>query len=325
MTKPIPKSLDKEGPFWFLRHVHNNVMRKNKHFALLMCGESGGGKSWNSAAIATALYPKFNPQESFAFSPLQFLEMTEVNHPKLFPMIIDDAGLSAFSGDALTSQVKNLSKIAQSIRYKNWQIIFNLPNVDLLAKSVRITNHYYTEPKWIDYKNKLTHIKFQRLKQGRDKLYYKNIKRLEKHHNNVTGYNHITPTKILDYAIPAPPKKITDAYEIMKENFMKRYRKETAETLRRAKQKELGKDTNKTQDAANYMRKQLAEFTTDRGGIDVPKIMANFSLGQSAARIAYNMAAMPRNERDVIKGQRLMRNAKKKHVSWYTGESLDKI
>jgi len=323
LTEPIPQSLSKDGPFWFLRHVHNNVMRKNKHFALLMCGESGGGKSWNSASIAQALFPQFNPHESFAFSPLQFLEMTEKNHPKLFPMIIDDAGLSAFSGDALTSQVKNLSKIAQSIRYKNWQIIFNLPSVDLLAKSVRITNHYYAEPKWIDYKNKITHMKFQRLKQGKDKLYYKNIKILEKNFNKVTRYHHITPTKILDYSIPAPSKEITDAYEILKDNFMKRYRQETADSLRLAKEKELGKDAGKTTKAASYMRERLDEFTTTRGGIDVPKIMANFNVGQSAARIAYNMAAMPKSETDVIRGQRLMRDAKKKHVSWYNGTKLE--
>lgn len=325
MTEPIPQTLSKNGPFWFLRHVHNNVMRKNKHFALLMCGESGGGKSWNSASIASALYPNFDPRESFAFSPIQFLEMTEVNHPKLFPMIIDDAGLSAFSGDALTSQVKNISKIAQSIRYKNWQIIFNLPNVDLLAKSVRITNHYYSEPKWIDYKNKTAYIKFQRLKPGKDKLLYRNIKRNVTNYNEVTGYNDYKREKHLTYGIPAPPKEITDVYEKLKDDFMKRYRKETADHLRKEKMKELGKDVNKTQDSADYMREHLDEFTNEKGSPDVPKIMANFGLGQSASRIAYRMASMPKSSLDVRKGQKLMKEAKKKKKSWYSGESLKEI
>jgi len=299
-------------------------MRKNKHFALLMCGESGGGKSWNSISIARALYPKFDPNKSFAFSPLQFLELTENNHPKLFPMIIDDAGLSAFSGDALTSQVKNLSKVAQSIRFKNWQIIFNLPHLDLMAKSVRITNHYYAEPKWIDYKNKITHMKFQRLKSGKDKLYHKNMKRNNRYYNNVTGYWHLQQDKILDVSVPAPPKKITDIYEKLKEDFMQKYRRETAHSLRTAKRKELGKDLDKTNEASNYMRNRIDEFTTPRGGVDVPKIMANFGLGQSSSRIAYKMALMPKDKKDVLKGQKKIKEAKKKHINWYSGEKIRK-
>jgi len=318
----MPKALAKDGPYWFLRFIHRNVMIKNKHFPLLFCGESGSGKSWNSASIASALYPKFDPHESFAFSPLQFLTMTEGNHPKLFPAIVDDAGLTAFSGDALQSQVKNLSKVAQSIRYKNWQIIFNLPDIDLLAKSVRITNHFYMETSWIDYKNKLAYCKFHRLKKMQDKLIHRNLITNNKRYNNVTGYYHIEPEKHLTYPIPAPRKEIIDVYEKLKDDFMKKYRKETAEAIRIQKQKELGKDTNKTQEAADYMRNCVDDFTNDKGAPDVPKIMANFSLGQSAARIAHRMAMMPKSEIDVIKGQKLAKKAKKQHRSWYDGTSL---
>ena len=116
---------------------------------------------------------------------------------------------------------------------------------------------------------------------------------------------------------------MTTQYEQLKDAFLKRYRRETAEQLRMAKAKELGKDSNKTQQASDYMRNCLDEFTTNNGGIDVPKIMSNFGVGQSAARIAYKMASMPRNELDVKKGQKKMKDAKKKHISWYDGTKLD--
>jgi hypothetical protein len=322
MTEAMPLSLAKDGKFWFLRHVHNNVMRRNKHFALLVCGESGSGKSWDSASIAQALFPAFKPKDSFAFSPIQFLSITEINHPKLFPAIMDDAGLTAFSGDALTSQVKNISKIAQSIRYKNWQIILNLPNIDLLAKSVRITNHYYLEPHWIDYANRTAYVKFQRLKIKKDKIVHRNLITNTKFFNKVTGYNHIQPTKHLNHAIPAPSKEIIDEYEHLKDEFMTHYRRETAEIMRIQKAKELGKDVNRAAKAADYMRNHLEEFTNAKGRADVPKIIAEFQIGQNSAHLAYKMAMMPKTEQDVVKGQKIYKEAQKKGVNWYTGTKV---
>lgn len=316
MTDPYPNSLRKDGPFWFLRHVYRNCTVKNKHFALLMCGESGKGKSWDSAAIAIANYPQFKAKESFYFSPLQFLEATEKKHPKLFPYIIDDAGLSAFSGDALASQVKNISKIAQSIRHTNCQIIFNLPHIDMLAKSVRLTNHYYAEPLWIDYTNKVSYIKFQRLKAHKDEIYFKSIRTNHRFLNEVTGYYHTEVQKYLNFPIPAPPKEITDEYEKLKEDFMENYRYETAEQMRVQKAKELGRDSSKVTEAANEMRGKIDTFTNAKGRPDVPLIMETFRLAQNSARIAYTMALMPKDKDAVDKGIKRMKEAKQKGIGW---------
>jgi len=316
MAEAFPEILSKEGNYWFLRHIFANVTRKNKHFALLMCGESGAGKSWDSLAISKALYPAMKPSESVAFSPLQFLEITERKHPMLFPCIIDDAGLSAFSGDALTSQVKNLSKIAQSIRHKNWQIIFNLPNIDLIAKSVRITNHYYAEPLWIDYKEKISYIKFQRLRINKDKIIPRNLKTRKRVLNEVTGYMETKKEKHLMYGIPAPASYITDEYEKLKEEFMDNYRFETAESMRIAKAKELGKDSGQTYKAADTMRSCIDEYTTAKGSANVAKIMDEFRIGQTAARLAYNMAMMPKDKKAVDEGKIKLKQSLKNKGDW---------
>jgi hypothetical protein len=316
MTDPIPQSLSKNGAFWFLRHIHRNCTVKNKHFSLLMCGESGKGKSWDSIAISMSLYPQYQNKESVFFSPLSFLEATEKKHPKLFPYIIDDAGLSAFSGDALASQVKNISKIAQSIRHTNCQIIFNLPHIDLLAKSVRITNHYYAEPLWIDYTNKLNYIKFQRLKMFKDNIYYKSIITNKRWLNERTGYYHTEKQKHLNFPIPAPPKEITDEYESLKEQFMEHYRTETADSMRMQKAKELGRDANKVKIAADAMRDNIDKFTNIKGRPDIPLIMESYGLAQNSARIAYTMAMMPKDKAAVDKGIKKMKEAQKKGISW---------
>lgn len=316
MTEPIPANLSKDGQYWFLRHIYRNCLFKNKHFALVMCGESGRGKSWNSIQIARQLYPNYKNQDSIFFSPIKFLEATEKKHPKLFPYIIDDAGLSAFSGDALASQVKNISKIAQSIRHTNCQIIFNLPHIDLLAKSVRITNHYYAEPLWIDYTNKVSYIKFQRLKMFKELIYYKNIQTNKKTFNEQTGYFHLEKQKHLNYPINAPPKEITDEYELLKEEFMESYRYETAEAMRVQKAKELGRSANKVVDAANDMREKIDTFTNIKGRPDVPLIMETFGLAQNSARIAYSMAMMPKDKAQVDKGIKRIKEAARKGIGW---------
>jgi len=281
-----------------------------------MCGESGKGKSWDSMVISKALYPNMQVKESMFFSPLDFLSATEHKKPKLFPYIIDDAGLSAFSGDALASQVKNISKIAQSIRHTNCQIIFNLPHIDLLAKSVRITNHYYAEPLWIDYKNQINYIKFQRLKLFKDKIYFKSLRSNSKNLNPVTGYYHIEKQKHLNFAIPAPEKKMILEYEKLKNEFMERYRIETADSMRIAKAKELGRDTSKVITAADDMRSKIDSFTNEKGRPNVELIMQSYGLVQNSARTAYKMAMLPKNKKQAELGIKKLKTAAKKNISW---------
>ena len=249
--------------------------------------------------------------------------MTKVYHPKLFPCIIDDAGLSAFSGDALTSQVKLLSKVAQSIRQKNWQIIFNLPNIDLLAKSVRITNHYYAEPLWIDYTNKLNYMKFQRLKMWKDKMLFRNIKVQKKFLNEVTGYTQYEPNKFINFPIPAPSANLINEYEKMKDEFLSQYRIDTADRIEIANAKELGRSPNKTIKAADEMRNMIDQYTTSKGTADIARIIEDYGLGINAAQLAYNMAVRPKSKNDVNKGIKKMKEAAKKHVPW-TDEDLGK-
>jgi len=175
--------------YWWLKHVNTNLTVKHKHFAVLCTGESGSGKSYATGGVAHKLFPKINPEQTFSFSPLEFLESAGQHHPILFPLILDDAGLSAFSGDALKSHVKNISKICQSIRYKRWQIYINLPHLAMLAKSVKLNYQYFMQTLSIDYETKENIVKFQRLKwTSNGEVAPKYPGQIIRQENEVTGY-----------------------------------------------------------------------------------------------------------------------------------------
>jgi len=225
----LPPLLKNDERYWFLKHTWFKCEPPiNSHFAGIVCNESGKGKSYLTMGIVAPGYPDFDPNESIAFSAEDFTKIAAEKHPRHFPLILDDAGLSAFSGDALTLKVKRMSKIAQSIRHKHWQIMFNLPSFELMAKSVKITNHYYLEPVWIDYEKQITHAKFQRLKihPFTGALKRMNMVRKIKIPNPITGYVDLQRQKILTVPVPKVSDKIARQYENLQSEFKQRFAEE---------------------------------------------------------------------------------------------------
>jgi len=237
----LPPLLKNDDRYWFLKHTWFKCEPPiNSHWAAIVCNESGKGKSYLTMGVVQPCYPDFKPQESIAFTAEQFIKISKEKHPRHFPLILDDAGLSAFSGDALNAKVKRLSKIAQSIRHKHWQIIFNLPSFELMAKSVRITNHYYLEPIWIDYEKQITHAKFQRLKihPFTGKLKRMNMVKKTLVKNPITGYDDQIKEKILSVAVPKVPDLIAREYENLQSEFKQRFAEESHQQALKEEEKE---------------------------------------------------------------------------------------
>jgi hypothetical protein len=304
-NQPI-KDLEK---YWYLRHVAKNVFVKNKHFACLCTGESGSGKSYATGGLAYQQYPELNPKETFSFSPLQFLEKAGQKQPKLFPLILDDAGLSAFSGDALKAHVKNISKICQSIRYKGWQVYINLPHIAMLAKSVKLNYQYLVQTLDIDFDTRENIIKFQRLKwDNRGEIMPKYPTRFLKEENEVTGYSQIIPQTQLNMRVDAPPQSLMKEYEKLKDEFLKKFYNETAEEMRASFSNTKESSKTRAFDIANEIRDKVDEYTNDKGRPWIEKIMMDYKINNSVARFAYKMANVP-----IDKGS--ARTAKKENKS----------
>ena len=293
MSEKVPECMRKGEYFEFLRSVWRKMdYPYNQHFAQVIYGASGTGKSYVSMAEGEALYPDFDPNESIAFSPEQFTKIVSGKHKKRFPVILDDAGLSAFSGDALNRNVKRISKIAQSIRYKNWAVILNIPDLSLLAKSVRITNHYVSKPMFIDYEKKLNYITFQQLEKAifgeklfrRNQVYYKRFSSLN------SGYEVVQKCKKAFHPVPLPSKHICKEYENLKNEFMQKFREETYSEIMYEKSSEQKK-------RARITTKQLAEIIKDKPGeysqggeLYFPLIMKKFGVSHMSARNAIKIA-----------------------------------
>lgn len=271
--------------YWFLKPSYKKLFSPyNKHFACVVASESGGGKSLSTLSCAYAKYPDLNVNESVAFNARQALKISTKNHKTAFPLIIDDAGLTAFSGDALSREVGAISKVAQSIRYKNWQVYFNLPSLELLAKSVRITNHYYLEPVWIDYETELCYCKFQRIRsnpKGGDSLKFEAPRKIIEYINPVTNYYSRVQQVFHTVPVPRPPKHIEKEYEKLKDENMKEFREETRIELEKRHEKKMQKKPNTAS-----IRKIVEEYPNEymlNGEINVGVVSKKFDIPTSTA------------------------------------------
>jgi hypothetical protein len=278
-------NLRNEPRFWFLKKAYQKLQPPyNKHFAAVVASESGGGKSYTTMTCAEAMYPDFDPNESIAFDARQFLKISEGDHPMGFPIILDDAGLSAYSGDALSKEVGAISKIAQSIRYKNWQVYLNLPSLDLLAKSVRITNHYYIEPVWIDMDSEECFCKFQRMSinpKGGDKLKFSSPRTWITRTNEVTGFEEVKRCVHHTIPIPHPNKVKAKIYEKLKDENLSKFREDTRLMLEKRHAEKI-KSKPRIIDIMNLIKEHPENFTRN-GKLSPATVADKFHISPSSA------------------------------------------
>jgi hypothetical protein len=258
--------LRQEPRYWFLKPIYHKLQPPyNKHFACAVASESGGGKSYSTMSCAYAQYPDLDVNESICFDARKFSSVCAEKHKTGFPLILDDAGLTAFSGDALTKEVGYISKNAQSIRHKNWQVYLNLPSLDLLAKSVRITNHYYMEPVWIDIDTEECFCKFQRMTinpKGDSKIHFRSPVKWFKKINPVTEYEELKKQIYHTVPVPHPPKKLAKEYEKLKEEAMQKFREETRIELEKRHKAKITKKLTNTE-ILGIVREHPENFTKD--------------------------------------------------------------
>lgn len=115
-------------------------LKENRNLVVLFSGKTGGGKSYASLSIADFLVPSLNvgfEMESLVYSIPDFIERIKKQEPGT-AIILDEAGISAGSRDAMTKESKVLGKTIQSIRYLKHCTVFTLPNANFLDKQVRL-------------------------------------------------------------------------------------------------------------------------------------------------------------------------------------------
>ena len=115
-------------------------LRENRNLVVLFTGKTGGGKSYASLSIADFLTPSLHvgfEMQSLVYDIPSFIQRVRTQEPGT-AIILDEAGISAGSRDALSRESKSLGKTIQSIRYLKHCTIFTLPNANFLDKQVRL-------------------------------------------------------------------------------------------------------------------------------------------------------------------------------------------
>ena len=110
MTSIFPPAIQNSPNAWLLKPIYSDVHTKRQHCPMVIVGRPGSGKSWLALTLATTFYPDFDPLTGVVFTAGDFAKLVAEKLPKGFAIIIDDAGLTAASTDAMTKEVKAISK-----------------------------------------------------------------------------------------------------------------------------------------------------------------------------------------------------------------------
>lgn len=254
-------------------------------FSAVACAEPGSGKSWLTISLAETLDRTVSDKSRFDmsrvyFSAAEFAEGMAKKWPKGSVHIFDDAGLNLFSREAMQKNVRDIAKIFQSIRYKNYIIFLSLPAFTMLDKVVRQLVTAYIQPVGIDYANGMTECKFHWLSTNPHKgnVYRHRPERLEKVMHPMLNYLRYKRTLIDTIWVQRPSVEITRLYEAKKKAFMDEYFKRVSRDISK---RASGQKESETIYRKYYelVKGDLEEFLVDKKGekvVDYRAILAKY-------------------------------------------------
>lgn len=238
IPQDVPRTIAEHPDAATWKHNWRRMHRYNQMFSAVIVGPPGAGKSWLSIAIGELLdrtledVPRMNLKH-VTFGATEFADVVKERMPAGTVVIIDDAGLTAYSREAMALAVRNISKIFQSIRFKNLCIILSLPSFLMLDKTIRRLINAYIEVTKVDRKTQTTYFKYMRIESSAygDKVYrkYPVFMRKVRHPDGTLLTHRVKRTR---FAMRKASDEILDAYEKKKERFMEQTYKQYADEIR---------------------------------------------------------------------------------------------
>jgi len=160
-TKPTGKNSESDSLFrWF----QIRTQKKNKNVICVVVGETGSGKSYSCLRIAERM-AEINKREFDIRNISRDIEefMDRVNSGDLKSgdvLVLEEVGVNISSRDWASKMNKLINYVFQTFRNKNLIVLLNIPDVMMLDINTRRLLHGTIQPQGIDFKNKLTKIKF---------------------------------------------------------------------------------------------------------------------------------------------------------------------
>lgn len=267
---------------WFFARIRNRMLKNNKNWLAVCCGETGSGKSYSALAMADAISPRgITIKRNVVFSPKELLE--RINNPqdlcKGDIIIFDESGVGMSAREWYSIQNKLLGAILQTFRNLNVGVIFTTPNLSFMDVQARKLLHNYFETSHLDYKEELAYLKVYNIQHNSrlDKTYYK--------YPVFTDENgRFCKAKFL--AIPKIRAELAEEYESVKSAYTQDLNAKALAELTTPQQPKNFKDPDAESKALEKLRKEYKGFVRQIGKrefLDHGGIMSAYDLSHHGA------------------------------------------
>ncbi len=265
--------------------IHKRINRENKNWLAIVCGPTGGGKSYSALHIAKVIDPEFNI-DRVVFTAEDFMKL--LNSGKLHKgnvIIWDEAGVGMPAREWYSVSNKVISYILQTFRRENLGVIFTTPSFDFIDSQARKLFHAYMETMNINREEKFVTLKYMIIqnnpKEGKVYIKYPRIK--------VNGRK----KTLMRMDVNKPEKELVKAHEKKKKEFSNKLKKDTEGILNDAKERR--NRNGKAQNLDTIVKKVMTNITYytrhigKKSFIDKPLIMAELEIGKVMASKVVSM------------------------------------
>jgi energy-coupling factor transporter ATP-binding protein EcfA2 len=276
------------------------IYRHNKNNLVIVCGETGSGKSWRALRIAELLTAQHG-NIHIVFKTHEFFKLLDAGKIKKGDVVIwEEGGVEASNRNWYTEQNKVINYAFQTMRHRNFSLIMTVPSIKYIDSGLRSLFHVYIESLFVDKDMdacKCRVLKFQHNPlQG--KTYHKYF-RLK----NDDG-SHIIAKRIW---VDAPSKELVEEYEKQKMAYTNELYKESLKDIEKAKKiKET--DWGKPKEFKSEVKKgkkmifQLIKtFKNGKQRIDDKLVKSRLNVSYSGAKVIASELEAYAREQNIIK------------------------
>lgn len=219
------------------RNAWRRMHQKNQMFSAVVVGKPGSGKSWTAMSICELLDRTLESGNRFdlsriTFGAKEFADAVKKKKKMGSMFIVDDAGITVYSREAMIKTVRDITKIFQTIRFRNYGIILTLPSWSMLDKNIRWLVDAYiemVEPGVFKYMwvkpNAYSGEVFRNYPIRMD---------TEEHPE---GMSFRRPVKVKRFAVDKPSQELRGGYEKKKSDYMDKLYEEYARFMGMPRQK----------------------------------------------------------------------------------------
>lgn len=279
----------------FYMALRKRMIYYNKNIIMVICGETGGGKSWGSIEIADRICPRgITIDRSLIMADnIKFMKkLVNKDNLQAGDILIYDEGGAGFSArDFQAKTNKLIGSVLQTFRGMNVGVIFTVPNLSFIDIQARKLCHFYLEAQYIDYDNEEVVFRVYEIQHNSryDKTYFK---------CPIVPMNG-KPKKISHIRVRKPRKKLVNDYEELKADFIEQHNLKVLENLQnRGKPKKVVRWNNIEEDFNNAKKliasgDKFKKMHNNKPLYDRSAVSTHFNVGRGRAdRIVNNALAL---------------------------------